>query len=106
MLDNLMSNALKFTSANGRVTVRLFSDHDTVTLQVSDTGVGIPNDRLERIFDRFYQVDGSTTRHYGGVGLGLALVKGIVEAHGGQITVASQVGQGTTFTVLLPACET
>ena len=106
MLDNLMSNALKFTSAKGRVTVRLFSDYDTVTLQVSDTGVGIPNDRLERIFDRFYQVDGSMTRHYGGVGLGLALVKGIVEAHGGQITVASQVGQGTTFTVLLPVDET
>jgi signal transduction histidine kinase len=106
MLDNLVSNALKFTSAKGHVTMRLFRGEDTVTLQVSDTGVGIPNDRLERVFDRFYQVDGSTTRHYGGVGLGLALVKGIVEAHGGQITVASQVGQGTTFTVLLPACET
>jgi signal transduction histidine kinase/DNA-binding response OmpR family regulator len=102
MLDNLMSNALKFTSAKGHVTLRLFSNKDTVTLQVSDTGVGIPNDQLERIFDRFYQVDGSTTRHYSGVGLGLSLVKGIVEAHGGQITVASQVGQGTTFTVLLP----
>jgi signal transduction histidine kinase len=106
MLDNLVSNALKFTSAKGHVTMRLFRGEDTVTLQVSDTGVGIPNDRLERVFDRFYQVDGSTTRHYGGVGLGLALVKGIVEAHGGQITVASQVGQGTTFTVSLPAGET
>jgi PAS domain S-box-containing protein len=106
MLDNLMSNALKFTSAKGHVTMRLFSNKDIVTLQVSDTGVGIPNDQLERIFDRFYQVDGSTTRHYGGVGLGLALVKGIVEAHGGQITVASQVGRGTTFTVLLPVDET
>jgi PAS domain S-box-containing protein len=106
MLDNLVSNALKFTSANGRVTMRLFSDKGTVTLQVSDTGVGISSDQLERIFDRFYQVDGSTTRRYGGVGLGLALVKEIVEAHGGQITVASQVGQGTTFTVSLPAGET
>ena len=106
MLDNLVSNALKFTSAKGHVTMRLFRGEDTVTLQVSDTGVGIPNDRLERIFERFYQVDGSTTRRYGGVGLGLALVKEIVEAHGGQITVASQVGQGTTFTVLLPAGET
>jgi PAS domain S-box-containing protein len=106
MLDNLVSNALKFTLAKGRVTMRLFRGEDTVTLQVSDTGVGVPNDRLERIFERFYQVDGSTTRRYGGVGLGLALVKEIVEAHGGQITVASQVGQGTTFTVSLPAGET
>ena len=103
MLDNLMSNALKFTSAKGHVMMRLFkSQDDIVTLQVSDTGVGIPNNQLEHIFDRFYQVDGSTTRRYGGVGLGLALVRGIVEAHGGKIMVASQVGQGTTFTVLLP----
>jgi len=107
MLDNLMSNALKFTSAKGHVMMRLFkSQDDIVTLQVSDTGVGIANNQLEHIFDRFYQVDGSTTRRYGGVGLGLALVRGIVEAHGGKIMVASQVGQGTTFTVLLPADET
>ncbi len=101
-LDNLVSNALKFTPAEGHVTMRLFGGEDTVTLQVSDTGVGIPNDQLERIFERFYQVDGSTTRRYGGVGLGLALVKGIVEAHGGQITVTSQAGQGATFTIKLP----
>ena len=101
-LDNLVSNALKFTPAEGHVTMRLFGGEDTVTLQVSDTGVGIPNDQLERIFERFYQVDGSTTRRYGGVGLGLALVKGIVEAHGGQITVTSQAGQGTTFTIKMP----
>jgi signal transduction histidine kinase len=64
--------------------------------------VGIPQDHLVRIFDRFYQVDGSATRRFGGVGLGLALVKEIVEGHGGQVTVASQVGKGTVFTVLLP----
>jgi signal transduction histidine kinase len=101
-LDNLVINALKFTSAGGHVIVRLFGGEDAVTLQVSDTGVGIPNDQLERIFERFYQVDGSTTRRYGGVGLGLALVKEIVEAHGGQVSVTSQVGTGTTFALRLP----
>jgi len=101
-LDNLVINALKFTLAGGHVIVRLLGGEDAVTLQVSDTGVGIPNDQLERIFERFYQVDGSTTRRYGGVGLGLALVKEIVEAHGGQVTVTSQVGTGTTFTIRLP----
>jgi len=102
MVDNLIDNALKFTPRGGRVTVRLYHQNEHLSLQVTDSGVGIPEDRLERIFDRFYQVDSSTTRHYGGVGLGLALVKQIVEAHHGQITVASTVGQGTTFTVQLP----
>jgi two-component system sensor kinase FixL len=101
-LDNLISNAVKFTPASGRVDVRLSRYQDTVILQVTDTGIGIPSDKLHLIFERFYQVDGSTTRQYGGVGLGLALVKDIVEAHGGQIRVDSQVGVGTTFTVLLP----
>jgi PAS domain S-box-containing protein len=102
VLDNLVGNALKFTPPGGKVTVWLQQNEDKVELQVSDTGVGIPSDHLGRIFDRFYQVDGSATRRFGGVGLGLALVKEIVEAHGGQVTVASQVGKGTTFTVLLP----
>jgi two-component system sensor histidine kinase BarA len=102
VLDNLVGNALKFTPPGGRVTVWLQQNEDKVELQVSDTGVGIPSDHLGRIFDRFYQVDGSATRRFGGVGLGLALVKEIVEAHGGQVTVASQLGKGTTFTVLLP----
>ena len=101
-LDNLISNAVKFTPADGRVTVRLSRYQDTAMLQVADTGIGIPDDKLNRVFERFYQVDGSTTRQYGGVGLGLALVKDIVEAHGGQVYLASQLGIGTTFTVLLP----
>ena len=105
MLDNLIGNALKFTPAGGRVTVYLRQDGDSVEMQVSDTGIGIPHDQLERVFDRFYQVDGSARRHFGGVGLGLALVKEIVEAHHGQITVTSQIGVGTTFTVRLPKEE-
>lgn len=104
-LDNLLSNALKFTPAGGKVNVRAWQDVDSVKLQVADTGVGIPQDQLGRIFDRFYQVDGSAKRRYGGVGLGLSLVKQIVEAHGGQVTVESQVGVGTTFTIRLPNDE-
>jgi signal transduction histidine kinase len=102
ILDNLVGNALKFTPAGGRVTVRLSRLEEAIKLEVADTGIGIQGDQLGRIFDRFYQVDGSTTRQYGGVGLGLALVKEIVAVHGGQIAVTSQVGSGTTFTILFP----
>jgi two-component system sensor histidine kinase ChiS len=73
-----------------------------VSIAVADTGVGIPADKLERIFDSFYQVDGSSTREYGGTGLGLAITRNLVEAHGGVIEVASEQGKGSTFTVLLP----
>jgi signal transduction histidine kinase len=71
-------------------------------LEVVDTGIGIPHDQLERIFERFFQVDGSTTRRYGGIGLGLALVKEIVEAHSGQVTVRSTLGEGSAFQIKLP----
>jgi two-component system sensor histidine kinase/response regulator len=71
-------------------------------LQVRDTGIGIPPDQLTRVFERFYQVDGSARRRYGGVGLGLALVKDLVEAYEGTVSVDSVVNQGTTFTVRLP----
>jgi len=102
VLDNLLHNALKFTPAGGSVTVRLWRDGMNVVLEVTDTGIGIPYDQLGRIFERFYQVNGSTTRRYDGTGLGLALVKEIVEAHGGKVGVESKVGQGSTFKVYLP----
>jgi len=102
VLDNLISNAIKFTPAGGTITVRLRQEGKQVVLEVSDTGIGVPADQLERIFERFYQVDGSSRRKYGGVGLGLALVKEIAEAYGGRVTVESQVGEGSTFTVWLP----
>jgi signal transduction histidine kinase len=102
VLDNLLGNAFKFTLAGGQVTVRLRTAAGQAILTISDTGIGIAPDKLERIFDRFYQVDGSATRHYGGMGLGLALVREIVEAHGGTIEVASQVNIGTAFTITLP----
>lgn len=102
VLDNLIGNAVKFTPAGGKITVNLRQDGGTVALAVSDTGVGIPTDKLGRIFDRFYQVDGSARRRYGGVGLGLALVKEIVEAYGGRVTVDSKVDEGSTFTAYVP----
>jgi signal transduction histidine kinase len=102
VLDNLFGNAFKFTPAGGSVTLCARREGPNVVLKVTDTGVGIPSDKLDRIFERFYQVDGSTTRRYGGVGLGLALVKEIVEAHGGHIVVESEAGRGSVFTVTWP----
>jgi len=102
VLDNLLDNAVKFTPAGGTITVRVRREGDQVVLEVSDTGVGIPSDQWDRIFERFYQVNGSIWRRYGGVGLGLSLVKEIVETYGGRVTVESQVGEGSTFTVRLP----
>jgi len=102
VLDNLLGNALKFTPAGGTVTVRLWRDEGEAVLEVADTGVGIPRGQLDRIFERFYQVDGSTSRRYGGTGLGLALVKEVIEAHSGTVGVESEPGRGSTFTVRLP----
>ncbi|HHN93215.1 MAG TPA: sensor histidine kinase, partial [Anaerolineae bacterium] len=95
----------KFTPAGGNIAVRLWQDNGDVVLEVEDTGIGIPADKLERIFDRFYQVDGSMSRRYGGTGLGLSLVKEIVEAHGGRVIVESTVGRGSTFRVTLPGAK-
>ena len=110
VLDNLLGNALKFTPAGGSLSVRLWPDGNgekkDIVLEVADTGIGIPSDKLDRIFDRFYQIDGSSKRQYGGVGLGLALVKEIVEAHDGHVSVESVVGEGSTFRVKLPAAPT
>jgi len=102
VLDNLLGNAVKFTPAGGTITVRVRQEGKQIVLEVSDTGVGIPANQLDRIFERFYQVDSSAGRRYGGVGLGLALVKDITETYGGHVTVESQVNEGSTFSVYLP----
>jgi signal transduction histidine kinase len=102
LLDNLIGNAIKFTPSGGSITIRLKREDGTAILEVSDTGVGIPGDKLDRVFDRFYQVDGSSTRRYGGTGLGLALVKEIAISHGGQVSVESTLGKGSIFRVNLP----
>ncbi len=102
-LINLASNAVKFTPAGGVVTVSAeVLAGDRLALRVTDTGIGIPAEHLNRVFDVFFQVDGSTTREYGGAGLGLAIVKSFVEAHGGEVMVASVPGQGSTFSLVLP----
>jgi signal transduction histidine kinase len=102
VLDNLIGNAVKFTPSGGSISVWMCQQDDQVVVEVTDTGIGISLQQHERIFDRFYQIDGSVNRKYGGVGLGLALVKEIVVLFGGQVTVESQVGQGSTFRVSLP----
>ncbi len=106
VLDNLIGNAIKFTPAGGTVTVRAYQRDACLLVEIADTGIGIPAEEHERVFGRFYQVDGSSSRRYGGVGLGLALVKEIVEAHGGTVRLESEVGRGSTFTVILPLGET
>jgi CheY-like chemotaxis protein/two-component sensor histidine kinase len=100
---NLLSNAVKFTSEGGRVELRMESDADSVRITVSDTGKGIEPEFMPFVFDRFRQADPSSARRYGGLGLGLSLVKHLVELHGGTITAASEgAGQGSTFTLTLP----
>jgi len=104
VLWNLLSNALKFTPKDGRVEIRLERVNSHAQITVSDTGLGISSEFLPFVFDRFRQHDSSTTRSYGGLGLGLAIVRQLVELHGGTVTVVSPgIGQGTTFTVTLPA---
>ena len=101
---NLLSNAAKFTPAGGTITVRVTRDATHVVIEVSDTGIGIAPDMLPRVFDRFWQADGSTTRVHGGLGLGLALVRHLVELHGGEVSARSDgEGRGSRFTVRLPA---
>jgi protein-histidine pros-kinase len=101
---NLLANAVKFTPAGGTITVRLERGERHMSLQVADTGVGIPPDFLPHVFDRFRQADSSTTREHGGLGLGLAIARSIVEAHGGSIAAHSGgVGHGATFTIQVPA---
>ena len=99
---NLLSNAIKFTPDGGSITLRVAPADGGVELAVIDTGVGIPGEALHRIFDEFYQVDGSPVREYGGVGLGLSLVKRLAELLGGSVSVESQVERGSRFTVRLP----
>jgi signal transduction histidine kinase len=102
VLYNLLENAVAHTGQGGTVTVKGWQDGDAVLVSVADTGEGIPAPDLPFIFERFYRVDKSRTRATGGTGLGLTIAKRLVEAHGGHITVASTLGQGTTFTVSLP----
>jgi CheY-like chemotaxis protein len=100
---NLLSNAIKFTEAGGHVTVRVASAPGMLTLTVTDTGEGIPEGFLPQLFERFRQADPSAGRRHGGLGIGLSLVRQLVELHGGRITATSTVGEGATFIVTFPS---
>ncbi len=103
VFDQLLSNAIKFSPNGGPVTIAIQRGRDnTVQVSVADKGIGISKKHLNEIFERFYQVDGSTTRQFGGLGIGLALVREIITAHGGQVAVESKVEQGTTVHFMLP----
>ena len=101
-LSNLVENAIKYNKEHGFVKVTLDADHQFFTVQVEDSGVGIPQDALEHIYERFYRVDKSRSREIGGTGLGLAITKSAVLMHRGSIKVASIEGEGTDFTVKIP----
>ncbi len=103
MMDNVLSNAVKFTPAGGTVTVTVADDAGGgLVVRVADTGIGIPAEAQERIFDPFFQVDGRLNRHYEGAGLGLPLTRALVQRHGGTITLDSTPGQGTTVSLRFP----
>jgi two-component system phosphate regulon sensor histidine kinase PhoR len=99
---NLLDNAVKFNRPSGSVTVNCSTNERNVEISVSDSGIGIPSEDLKRIFDRFYRVDKARSRRAGGTGLGLSIVKESLERMGGWITVESQLGQGTRFTIQMP----
>lgn len=103
---NLMENGIKYNIAGGSLTVKLSRVEDNAVLEVRDTGMGIPEEALSHVFERFYRVDKARSRQTGGSGLGLAIVRTIVQRNRGEIAVSSVVDQGTTFTVTFPAFDT
>jgi two-component system phosphate regulon sensor histidine kinase PhoR len=105
VLQNLLDNAVQYTPPDGHIRITAESDGKLVTVTVADTGIGIPEADLERIFERFYRVDAARSREAGGTGLGLSIARHIVEAHGGRIWVESAVGQGSRFHFSIPAVQ-
>lgn len=109
VIDNLLSNALKFTPAKGKIIITVDVENiefaENAIISISDNGVGISEEKISHIFDRFFQADNTSTREYEGTGLGLAIVKELVELHGGTITVESKLNEGTTFYISLPVIE-
>jgi signal transduction histidine kinase len=96
-IGHLLDNAVKFTPANGKIELQCKKEADHVRVVVKDTGIGIPSERFDEIFEPFHQLDGSSTRRYGGTGLGLALVRKIIEAHGSVIRIRSEINKGSEF---------
>ncbi|MEI2691181.1 MAG: ATP-binding protein [Anaerolineae bacterium] len=102
-LGNLLDNAVKFSASGSEITVSVRQDDAWVIISVADQGVGVSTEQMARLFERFYQVDGTSTRRHGGMGIGLALCRAIVQAHSGRVWVESAgPGQGATFFIALP----
>jgi signal transduction histidine kinase len=99
---NLLSNSIKYTKPGGNIYVNIYDNEEAVTVSVKDTGIGIPKDKLKIIFERFMQVDSSLKRESEGSGIGLALVKSLVEKQGGEIWLRSEEGLGTDFSLKFP----
>jgi two-component system, OmpR family, phosphate regulon sensor histidine kinase PhoR len=102
VIDNLLTNAIKFTYGDGEVAVRVAQEANVAVIEVADTGRGISEEDQRHLFERLYRASSATEEHVPGTGLGLTIVKAITEAHGGQITVQSELGRGTTFRIELP----
>ncbi|QQE78931.1 ATP-binding protein [Alicyclobacillus sp. SO9] len=105
VMDNVLGNALKYTPAGGSIRISAKAANAHLNIQIEDTGIGIPKDDLEHVFERFYRVDKARSRRKGGTGLGLALAREIIDLHGGRITITSELNRGTTVTIILPLNE-
>ena len=102
VLLNLLDNAFKYTDQDKHIMLRAFADNGEVCFEVQDNGIGLASRVANKVFERFYRVDDELARHAEGCGLGLSIVRFIVNAHGGTVTVQSELGEGSTFTVRLP----
>ncbi len=99
---NLLDNAVKYTSENGTIGFKTKLNSDKISVEIFDTGIGIPKEAIPRIFERFYRVDKDRSRKEGGTGLGLSIVKHVINIHSGDIQVESEIGKGTKFIINLP----
>lgn len=102
VVTNILSNAIKYTSEEDKIIIKLYKEYEYAVCEIEDTGIGIPQEEVAHIFERFYRADKSRNRKTGGAGIGLAIVKSIVEAHNGKIEVDSMLGKGSNFKVYLP----
>ncbi|MDP4104775.1 MAG: ATP-binding protein, partial [Bacillota bacterium] len=102
VIYNLIENAIKYTE-NGEIHIQAYLKNDLVVIEIMDTGMGIPEQEIDKIWDRFYRIEKSRARNTGGTGLGLYIVKQIIDSHGGQIKVKSIENEGSTFSIYLPA---
>jgi signal transduction histidine kinase len=105
IISNLLANAIQFNKEEGRVTIETSFENDALTVVVSDTGIGISDDQKEKIYNRFYQIEEGSTKTYGGHGLGLCITKALLEVLEGSIQLQSNLGEGTTFTIVVPSLD-